>query len=106
MLPVAQSPLKRVLEGVVLAPHQTAEVDEIVFERDFVFGLEIPAIERRVIGTEAEVEPGLIQPPRYLTYRGEFCKGAGLQVRTRTEFETDTTLAHLGQQMWQMEQQF
>src|SRR5919197_6299265 len=98
-----QGPLKRVLKGVVLAPHQAAETDEIVLERRLVFGLEIPAIERRVIGAEAEVDPGLVQPPRHLTHRGEVCEGAGLQVGTRTEFETDAALAHLWQQVRQME---
>ena len=78
MLPVAQGPLKRVLEGVMLTPHQATKVDKIVFERDLVFGLEIPAIERRIVGAEAEVDPSLVQPSRYLTYRGEVCKGAGL----------------------------
>ena len=99
MLPVAQDPLKRVLEGVVLTPHQAAEADEIVLERDLVFGLEIPAIERRVIGAEAKIDPGLVQPLRYLTHRGKVCKGAGLQIGTRTEFETDAALAHLWQQV-------
>ena len=99
MLPVARGPLKRVFKGVVLTPHQAAEADEIVFERDLVFGLEIPAIERRVVGAEAEVDPGLVQPLRYLTHRGQVWKGAGLQVGARTEFETDAALAHLRQQV-------
>src|SRR5215510_7960766 len=99
----AQGPLKRVLEGVVLTPHQTAEADEIVLKRDLVFGLEIPAIERRVIGAEAEVNPGLVQPPRYLSYRSEVGEGAGLQVGARTKFETDVALAHLWQQVRQMQ---
>src|SRR5215831_17031256 len=98
----AQGPLKRVLEGVVLSPYQTAEADEIVLERDLVFGLEIPAIERRVVGAEAEVDPGLVQPPRHLTHRGEVCESAGLQVGARTELETDAALAHLWQQVRQM----
>src|SRR5215211_6245597 len=85
--------LKGVLEGVVLTPHQTAEADEIVLERDLVFSLEIPAIERRVVGAEAEVDPGLVQPLCHLTHWGEVCEGTGLQVSTRTEFETDTALA-------------
>src|SRR5215471_4679998 len=98
-----QGSLKRVLEGVVLTPYQATEADEIVLERDLVFGLEIPAIERRVIGAEAEVDPSLVQSPRYLSYRGEVCEGAGLQVGARTEFETDAALAHLWQQVRQME---
>src|SRR5712692_577892 len=98
-----QGPLKRVLKGVLLTPHQAAEADEIVLERDLVFGLEIPAIERRVVGAEAEVDPGLIQPPRDFTHRGEICEGTGLQVGARTEFETDAALAHLWQQVRQME---
>src|SRR5215470_18081731 len=98
-----QGSLKRVLEGVVLTPHQATEADEIVLERDLVFGLEIPAIERRVVGAEAEVEPRLVQSSRHLTHWGEVCKGASLQVGTRTEFETDTPLAHLRQQVRQME---
>jgi hypothetical protein len=73
-----QGPLKRVLEGVVLTPDQAAEADEIVLECDLVFGLEIPAIERRVIGAEAEIDPGLVQPLRYLAHWGKVCKGAGL----------------------------
>src|SRR4029453_2406936 len=103
MLPVAQCPLKRVLKGVVLTPHQAAEADEIVLERDLVFGLEIPAIERRVVGAEAEVDPGLVQPLCHLTHWGEVCEGAGLQVGARTEFEADAALAHLRQQVRQME---
>src|SRR5262245_43682775 len=98
-----QGSLKRVLEGVVLTPHQAAEADEIVLERDLVFGLEIPAIERRVVGTEAEVDPGIVQPLRHFTHRGEVCEGASLQVSARTEFETDTALAHLRQQVRQMQ---
>src|SRR5215471_14654823 len=88
-----QGSLKCVLEGVVLTPHQATEADEIVLERDLVFGLEIPAIERRIIGAETEVDPSLVQPPCHLSYWGEVCKGAGLQVGTRTEFETDAPLA-------------
>ena len=94
-----QGPLKRVLEGVVLTPHQAAEADEIVFERDLVFGLEIPAIERRVVGAEAEIDPSLVQPLRHFTHRGEVCEGTCLQVSARTEFETDAALAHLWQQV-------
>src|SRR5262245_39373759 len=103
MLSVAQGLLKRVLKGVVLTPHQAAEADEIVFERDLVFGLEIPAIERGVVGAETEIDPGFIQPLRYFTHRGEVCKGAGLQIGARTELETDTALAHLWQQVRQMQ---
>ena len=66
-----QGPLKRVLEGILLAPHQAAETDEIVFERDLVFGLEIPAVERRIVGAEAKVDAGLVQSLRHLTHRGE-----------------------------------
>src|SRR5262245_13114276 len=98
-----QGPLKCVLEGVVLTPHQAAEADEIVFERDLVFGLEISAIVRRVIRAEAEVDPGLVQAPGHLAYRGEVCEGAGLQVGARTEFETDAALTHLRQQVRQMQ---
>src|SRR5215510_13634601 len=98
-----QGPLKRVLEGVVLTPHQAAEADEIVLERDLVFGLEIPAIERRVVGAEAEVDPSLIQPLCHLTHWSEVCEGAGLQVGARTEFEADAALAHLWQQVRQVE---
>src|SRR5215813_7556219 len=98
-----QGSLKRVLEGVVLTPHQAAEADEIVLERDLVFSLEIPAIERRVVGAEAEVDPGLVQPLRHFTHRGEVCEGASLQVGARTEFETDAALAHLWQQVRQMQ---
>src|SRR5437899_6274596 len=98
-----QAPLKCVLKGVVLTPHQAAETDEIVLERRLVFGLEIPAIERRVVGAEAEVDPGLVQPLRHLTHRSEVCEGAGLQVGARTEFKTDATVAHLRQQVRQME---
>ena len=36
-----QGSLKRVLEGVLLTAHQATEADEIVLERDLVFGLEI-----------------------------------------------------------------
>src|SRR5215831_3538917 len=98
-----QGSLKCVLEGVMLTPHQTTEADEIVLERDLVFGLKIPAIERRIVGAEAEVDPSLVQPPCHLSHWGEVCKGASLQVGTRTEFETDTPLAHLRQQVRQME---
>ena len=98
-----QGPLKGVLKDIVLTPHQAAETDEIVLERRLVFGLEISAIERRVVGAEAEVDPGLVQPPRYLSYWGEVCESAGLQVGARTEFETDAALVHLRQQVRQME---
>src|SRR5712691_6375140 len=102
-----QGPLKRVLKGVLLTPHQAAEADEIVLERDLVFGLEIPAIERRVVGAEAEVDPGLIQTPRHLTHRGEIWEATGLLVGARTEFETDAALAQPGLQakpMWRVVQ--
>src|SRR4030095_10419730 len=72
-------------------------------ERDLVFGLEIPAIERRVVSAEAEVDSGLIQPLCHLTHWGEVCEGAGLQVGARAEFEADAALAHLRQQVRQME---
>ena len=75
---MAQGPLKCVLEGILLTPHQTAEADEIVLERDLVFSLEIPAIERRVVGAEAKVDSGLIQPSRDFTYWGQVCKGTSL----------------------------
>ena len=87
------APSKRVLEGVLLAPYQAAETDEIVLKRHFVFGLEISAIECRVVGAEAEVDSSFIQPTRHFTHRGEVWEGAGLQVGARTEFETDATLA-------------
>jgi len=59
------------LKGILLTPHQAAEADEIVLERYFVFGLEISAIERRIVGAEAKVNPGLIQPPCHFTHWGE-----------------------------------
>ena len=95
MYPAVEDLLKRVLKGVLLTPHQAAETNEIILECRLVFGLEVPAIERRVVRAEAEVDPGLVQPPRHFTYWREVCKGAGLQVGARTEFETDTSLAHL-----------
>ena len=95
LYPAVEDLLKRVLKGVLLTPHQAAETDEIILERCLVFGLEIPAIKRRVVRAEAEVDPGLVQPPRHFTYWREVCKGAGLQVGARTEFETNGSLAHL-----------
>src|SRR5262249_52079840 len=94
----AQDPLERVLEGVLLTPHQATEANEIVLERDLVFGLEIPAVERRVVGTEAEVDPGIVQALRHLMHWSEVWEGAGLQVGARTEFKTDPPLTHLWQQ--------
>jgi hypothetical protein len=103
LLPAVEDLLKRVLKGVLLTPYQAAETDEIILECCLVFSLEIPAIERRVVRAEAEVDPSLVQPPRHLTHWGEVCKGASLQVGARTEFETDASLAHLWQQVRQME---
>ena len=84
---------KGVLEGVLLTPYQTAEVDQLMLERDLVFSLQIPAVERRVIGAETVIDPCLVELPRHLAHWGKVCKSPGLQVRTRTEFETDAPLA-------------
>ena len=66
------------LEGVLLTPHQTTEADQVVIKRGLVLGLEIPAVERRVVRAEAVVDPCLIQPLRHLAHRGEVCEGTGL----------------------------
>ena len=61
-------PSKGVLEGVLLTPHQAAEVDQLILERGLVFGLQIPAVERRVIRAEAVVDPCLVELPRHLAH--------------------------------------
>src|SRR5262249_51532780 len=85
--------LKGVLEGVLLAAHQAAEVDQLVLERDLVFSLQIYAVERRIIGAEAVIDSRLVELSRHLAYGSKVCKSPGLQVRARTEFETDAPLA-------------
>lgn len=87
--------LKGVLEGVLLTAHQAAEVDQLVLERDLVFGLQIYAVERRVICAEAVIDPRLVELSRHLAHGSEVCKSPGLQVCARTEFETDAPLAQL-----------
>src|SRR5262245_43071566 len=91
----SRAALKGVFEGVLLAPDQAIEIDELVLERDLMFGLEIPAVERRVVRAQAVVDARRIQPPSHLAHWGEICEGPSLQIRARAEFETDATLAYL-----------
>src|SRR5262249_11212398 len=88
-------PSKGVLEGVLLTAHRAAEVDQLMLERDLVFGLQIPTVECRIIGAEAVIDPRLVELSRHLAHGGKICKSPGLQVRARTEFETDAPLAQL-----------
>jgi hypothetical protein len=41
-----------VLERVPLTANESTEVDQVVVERDFVLGLQIPAVERRIVRAE------------------------------------------------------
>ena len=94
--------LKRMLEGILLTPDQSIEVDQVVFECDLMFGLEIPAVERRIVRTEAVVDGFRIESFGHLAYRSEVRECAGVHVGAWTEFKTDPAMPHLWQQVRQV----
>jgi hypothetical protein len=90
-------------KSIPLASAKSLEVDEVVFESQFVFSLQITTIEGRIIGGQAIWRVGVIEPADRFADRRQGAEGARLHIGARTQFEADGASAEIDEEVGPME---